>query len=301
LPRDCRQAARGGQKLYEQRNKEEKLTKFLDFKGWPEEIFTKLLDSRDIGVTQAQEILSVAEVLNPQGAHPVVLVCEHASAHIPEDFGNLGLSEEALVSHIAWDPGALTTARALSALLDAPLIHATISRLVYDLNRPPDAASAMPAQSEATPVPGNVGLDATARTERVEAYYQPWSEQLSEFLEQRPITPVVVTIHSFTPTYLGKSRAVEVGILHDEDARLADAILASARGTRVERNQPYGPEDGVMHTLQRHALPRGWLNVMIEIRNDLIKTNEDAAAMALQLSGWLDTALASLTAGEARA
>ena len=37
-------------------------------------------------------------------------------------------------------------------------------------------------------------------------------------------------------------------------------------------NEPYGPDDGVTHTLREHALPEGMLNVMIEIRNDLIGT-----------------------------
>ena len=39
----------------------------------------------------------------------------------------------------------------------------------------------------------------------------------------------------------------------------------------VRRNEPYGPEDGVTHTLIEHGLANGLLNVMIEIRNDLVK------------------------------
>jgi predicted N-formylglutamate amidohydrolase len=52
----------------------------------------------------------------------------------------------------------------------------------------------------------------------------------------------------------------------------------------VGRNQPYGPEDGVTHTLRLHALPLGLLNVMIEIRNDLIQTLDDQVAWAERLA-----------------
>ena len=52
----------------------------------------------------------------------------------------------------------------------------------------------------------------------------------------------------------------------------------------VRRNEPYGPEDGVTHTLQIDAIARGLSNVMIEVRNDLIATPGRQAAMAARLS-----------------
>jgi predicted N-formylglutamate amidohydrolase len=68
-------------------------------------------------------------------------------------------------------------------------------------------------------------------------------------------------------------RHFDLGILHDRDRRLADALLhelATDRDVSVRRNEPYGPADGVTHTLKLHGLTRGLLNVMLEIRNDLI-------------------------------
>ncbi|MCY6382315.1 N-formylglutamate amidohydrolase [Hoeflea prorocentri] len=236
----------------------------------------------------------VARVVNATGDHPVVLICEHASSHIPAAFGGLGLSGEALSSHIAWDPGALETAERLSALLKAPLVHGQVSRLIYDCNRPPEAPGAMPEKSEIYDIPGNRGLDGAERARRVETYYRPFEKLVEETLKGRSGTPVLVTIHSFTPVFDGKKRSVEIGILHDADTRLADALLSVPINYKVQRNQPYGPADGVTHTLQRHALPGGLLNVMIEIRNDLIATPEDCAAVAQTLSSWLERALAEL-------
>lgn len=63
----------------------------------------------------------------------VIVVCDHASNHIPAALNGLGLSPEAQVAHIAWDPSALGVSRALSSSLSAPPVAANISRMVYDL------------------------------------------------------------------------------------------------------------------------------------------------------------------------
>ena len=233
---------------------------------------------------------------------PFVLVCEHASAFIPEPFEGLGLPEALREAHIAWDPGALDLARRLSQRLDAPLLAAGISRLVYDCNRPPESASAVPVTSEIFDVPGNRGLSQQALRDRADRIYHPFHAALERLLAGRPNAPVLVTVHSFTPVYLGQARDTEIGILHDADARMADSMLAMARRQarwRVLRNAPYGPEDGVTHTLRRHALPGGLLNVMIEVRNDLLATPQDRAELAELLGEWIASAAQSHTEGEA--
>lgn len=235
-------------------------------------------------------------MFNPNGTSPVVVVCEHASAFIPTKYHNLGLVGDALQSHAAWDPGALALARRLSVRLNAKLVTSGVSRLVYDCNRPPSAADAMPYQSEAITVPGNQNLTAAQRQERVESYYEPFRAALAETIAATTM-PVIVTIHSFTPIYHGKTRDVEIGILHDSDTRLADLMLDSAHDHTdqlVERNEPYGPEHGVTHTLKEHALVNGHLNVMLEVRNDLIQETDQQENMAQSIANWLTDALARL-------
>lgn len=226
---------------------------------------------------------------NPAGASSVVLVCEHASSHIPAVYEGLGLSADDRESHAAWDPGAMAVAELVSEQLDAALIASRVSRLVYDCNRPPDAPDAMPARSEVIDVPGNANLSQPEREARVDAIYRPFHSALSK-LVARVAHPVIVTMHSFTPVYFGQKRSVEIGILHDNDTRLADAMLATAAAhtdANVQRNEPYGPEHGVTHTLKQHAIIGGHLNVMLEIRNDLIETAVQQKAMADVISGWL--------------
>lgn len=241
---------------------------------------------------------NVVAMINARGVGPVVLVCEHAAKALPPEFNGLGLSAQALQSHIAWDLGALAVAEAMSAHLDAPLIAHRVSRLVFDCNRSPQALDAVPDLSEFQEIPGNAGLSAADREARAARYYTPFCDALSTCIEQRATPqPVLVTVHSFTPTYKGERRAVEIGILHDSDARLANEILRCATADAqytVLRNAPYGPEDGVTFTLARHAVPHGLLNVMIEIRNDLIATEADQRKVAKLLATWVRTALANL-------
>jgi predicted N-formylglutamate amidohydrolase len=226
----------------------------------------------------------------PEAAGRVVLVCEHASNHIPEAWSNLGLTADQRQAHIAWDPGALGLARGLSERLDATLIHAPVSRLVYDLNRAPDMPGAMPARSEIHDIPGNAAISAADRLARTQAVYLPWSSGLHGLIASRIALgrrPVVITVHSFTPIYHGRPRTVEFGIIHDADAHLSVAILDAAhRKTRLqaELNSPYSAADDVTHTLRVHATPYGLPNAMLEIRNDLIATPAQQAAMAETLA-----------------
>lgn len=242
----------------------------------------------------------VFEVTNAQGASSIVLVCEHASAFMPPELNNLGLQGEVLHSHAAWDPGALGVAQGMSKALNAVLVASRISRLVYDANRPFGHPGATPERSEIYEIPGNAGLSDADKQARHDAYYLPFHAAVEAAVTARA-APVLVTMHSFTPVYHGTPRAVEIGVLHDADRRLADAMLAcSATHTNhlVMRNEPYGPVDGVTHTVAAHATPHHHPNVMLEVRNDLIATPAAQADMARQLAGWIAQAVRDMSKGD---
>jgi predicted N-formylglutamate amidohydrolase len=233
-----------------------------------------------------------AEVVNAAGRAPICLVCEHASAVIPASLGTLGLASGHRYSHAVWDIGAEALARDLSRRLDAPLVLARVSRLVQDLNRPPDAPGAMPVQSGDIPVPGNRDLPDAARAARTAEIYEPFHARLSEMLDGFATPPAFVTIHSFTPCWNGRTRRTELGLLHDADDRLAKAMLAQADGSLVtELNEPYSAQDGVTHTLARHATARGLINVMIEVRNDLLDGDRAVERVGAVLEPMLSAAL----------
>ena len=233
-----------------------------------------------------------AERENGQGAF--LILCDHASNHIPDRYGDLGAGAEVLASHAAWDPGALDVARGLAERLDAALVYSTVSRLVADCNRVEDAPDIFPAVCERHEIPGNRGLDADARMERVLSVHAPYHALIEEVLDDRADESTLVAIHSFTPVYQGERRPWEIGVLFDENRALADRVLArlGARGgLTIGRNQPYSPADGVYYTLARHGTAHGRPAVMIEIRNDLIRDEEGVAR-------WVEILADALTGGE---
>ena len=229
-----------------------------------------------------------AHFVNESGTSPIVLVCEHASNVLPKALGTLGLSDEDMQRHIAWDIGAAATARTLSKLLDAPLILQRYSRLAYDCNRPPEAEAAMPELSEVFEVPGNKNLLPSARLARTQDIYRPFHRAIEDFLDRRAAErklTVMVTMHSFTPIYKGKPRDLDVGFLFDRDNWLANFLIKTFPADKARLNEPYGPKDGVMHLLNLHAVPRGLKHVMIEIRNDLIANEAGQNKWAHNLAG----------------
>lgn len=250
----------------------------------------------------AQEIQTSwpAVVENADAAGNLLLVCEHASNRMPAPWGDLGLTADQRQAHIAWDPGALGLARGLARRLDATLIHAPVSRLIYDCNRAPDMAGAMPRRSEVHDIPGNAAISPAERLARTDAVYLPWAAGLHGVIARRIALgrrPVIVTIHSFTPLWHGQPRAVEFGVIHDADPALALAILAAAHGLtglRSELNAPYSAADDVTHTLRLHATPYGLPNAMLEIRNDLIAGPEAEETMAAALAPVLNMGMAEI-------
>lgn len=217
--------------------------------------------------------LGAAELLhNPDGRAGVLLVCDHASNAIPDSYGTLGLNPRLLTDHVAWDIGARELALELARLIDAPLVCAAASRLLVDPNRGLNAHDLIPAMAEGEIIPGNTGLSAEERAARIAAFHSPYHAAIETLLAARPGIERLVSIHSFTPRLYGTDRPWQVGVLHGEDARLADPLIAALQAEAdlvVGRNQPYAPDDGVYYTLDRHA--GGRETAMIEVRNDQLR------------------------------
>ena len=212
--------------------------------------------------------------------------------------GTLGLSEAERTEHIGWDIGAAAVARRLSALLDAPAVLAGYSRLVIDCNRPVGAPDRIPPESDTVPVPGNVGLDRSAIDARITAIFTPYHEAIAAALDRMTAAgplPVLVAVHSFTPQLVGGApRPWEIGVCWDKDQRMSTPMIERLRkdGLAVGANEPY--DFGVLtdHTVPVHAESRGLPSLLIEIRNDEIRTMEAAETWAVRLAGHIRALMA---------
>jgi len=244
---------------------------------------------------------SVVRVENPDGAGSFVIVCDHATNYIPTEYQSFGFPEDALQTHIAWDPGALPVARRLSAKLDAPLLWPNVSRLVIDCNRAPEAPSLIVTESEGRPVPANVGLSDGERSRRLEHIHTPYHAAIHACLRRRLASrrlTTLIAIHSYTPVYLGTSRPWQIGIVFGEDRRMADRLIGELKADpalSVGINEPYSPADQVYYTVERHAAPPGLKAAMIEIRNNEIGDDAGQQSWADRLANILVAAEPQLT------
>lgn len=236
-------------------------------------------------------------VSNRDAPSPFVIFCDHASRHVPERYGNLGLTEAELDSHIAWDPGALAVAECLSNILNAPLVRSTVSRLIIDCNRALDAENLIWTMSEATRIAANECLDEAERQHRIDRFYRPYHQACSDLLDRRREArqeTILVCIHSFTPIYNGVSRPWPIGLIHgkndDYARRVLHAMKAAAPGMEIGWNEPYGAKDGVTFTLERHGVERGLAVVMIEIRNSELLEAAGAGVWAERIARCLEVA-----------
>lgn len=214
------------------------------------------------------------EIVRPDASSRVVLVCDHASNRLPQALGSLGISSADLATHIAWDIGAASVARHLSELLDATLVLSGYSRLVVDCNRPTHVAGAIPAVTGGVAIPGNEGLDERAREARIATFFRPYHAAIERTLDARVAAgrdPVLLSIHSFTPSLLGQSRPWPIALLYGRDARLAhrfrDALRTDA-ALNVGDNEPYRVSDETDFTVPVHGVRRGLLHTAFEIRQD---------------------------------
>ncbi|HUE65149.1 MAG TPA: N-formylglutamate amidohydrolase [Rhizomicrobium sp.] len=224
------------------------------------------------------------------GNGPLLLLCDHASNALPP--GGLGLEPALLSTHIAYDIGAAAATRALARVYCAPAVLGCWSRLLIDLNRGPDDPTLVMKLSDGSIIPGNAGVDAAEVARRIARFHAPYHAAIAGHLDRIGPDAVLVSMHSFTPSWKGRRRHWEVGVLYDRDRRLAQPLMMrlAEAGFTVGDNEPYsGALEG--DTLWRHGTCRGLPHVLIEMRQDLVGTDEQAQEFALRLKPILDAAL----------
>ena len=129
------------------------------------------------------------------------------------------------------------------------------------------------------------------RAARIALSWQPFHDAIEQIVDERLAhgrETRLVSVHSFTPVYKGMNRPWHIGIIHDEDRRLASPLIAALQrlaGVTVGVNEPYSPADRVYFTLERHARSRGLPCAMIEIRNDEISGETGQRKWAELLTG----------------
>ena len=222
-----------------------------------------------ISVTDAYEIVA------GRAENPLLLLCDHASNRVPDEFGSLGVPAAQFERHIAYDIGASAVTLGLADRLGGGAVLSRFSRLVIDPNRGMDDPTLIMRISDGAVIPGNAAVDEAERQRRIAAYHRPYHAAIAGAVADataRGLVPFLVSIHSFTPVWRGWNRPWHVGILWDRDAGVAHAVIEGFKRQGdlvVGDNEPYhGGLEG--DTLNTHGTRAGLPHALIEIRQDLI-------------------------------
>jgi predicted N-formylglutamate amidohydrolase len=227
----------------------------------------------------------------------ILVVCDHASNHVPEEI-DLGIDRQLLSQHIAYDIGVTGVATFLVELSGCAAFLATNSRLVVDLNRDLDDASAIPLTSDGIDIPGNE-IGAAGRQTRLDRYFHPYHAALEDLLHRhRPA--LILSVHSFTPRLDSQPhdhRPWEVGVLYNEHDIAANLAIdrLEGEGLVVGDQLPYSGKL-LNATMNRHAEANEIPYVGIEIRQDMVGTSaeqERFAAILAEMAQYVAERLAS--------
>lgn len=234
------------------------------------------------------------EILEGDRSRGLVLLADHAMRALPDEYECLGLPPQEFQRHIAYDIGVEWLLRRTAALTGAPAITATFSRLLVDPNRGVDDPTLIRQVYDGTVIPGNYPLDDSERARRIRDFYQPYHDAVSALIAsvaaESGMTPLVISLHSFTPSLAGTPRPWHVGLLWDADDRAVRPIieaLAADPSLVIGDNEPY---DGALpgDTMNKHCTANGIPHALVELRQDLIASQRDAEAWAERLAPILD-------------
>ena len=217
-----------------------------------------------------------------------LILCDHASNLIPKCVieGSLGISEENLNRHIAYDIGASGLSKELGKQLKSPVILSNFSRLVIDPNRGEDDPTLIMQLYDGTIIEGNRNISKNDRENRLNRCYRPYHNEINRLVSTQH-DPILISIHSFTPKLKnGFNRPWHVGILSSNDRRFAQPLLNyfnNQQDVICGDNEPYRG-DLIGDTMFRHALSVDRLHVLIEVRNDLISSEKEQLIWGAKLA-----------------
>jgi predicted N-formylglutamate amidohydrolase len=225
----------------------------------------------------------------PSPEQRLLLTCEHGGRRVPARHRALFAgAERTLASHRGWDAGALDVARRLARAWRAPLLPATTTRLLVDLNRSPHNPAVFSERTRSLPRAQREALLA-------QVHRPHWARVRAELARGRGAV-LHLAIHSFTPVLRGARRDFGIGILYDparpRERSLARAwqrrLRAALPGIGVRRNAPYrGDSDGLTSALRVELPASRYLGFEIELNQRWIATAAQRRALAAAIAAHL--------------
>jgi len=223
------------------------------------------------------KILDYRDPENPN--NHVILTCEHATNNLPEDYSWSENDKRNFVDeHWGLDIGAFEMAHALAKELKCVFVHSLYSRLLLDPNRSIVSDTLFRKFGDGKEVELNRDLTFEEEQKRIKRFYVPYCEALREIsLKVNPL--YIFSIHSFTPSYQGEQRSMEIGVLCGHDSAKFGAEINNGmnlKGYYSEVNKPY---DGIttMGAIKSLIFAKNSTKrqgITFEFRNDLLSNKK---------------------------
>lgn len=215
------------------------------------------------------------EIIDGDYDGAMVLLADHAMNRLPAEYGSLGLADDAFSRHIAYDIGIEGLTRKLAARLGIPAVLGCFSRLLIDPNRGEDDPTLIMKISDGAIIPGNYPITQEEWNRRLDSYHRPYHRAVERTIAKAGASgkaPLVLSLHSFTPTWKGVPRPWHAAVLWDADDRAVRPLIDMLReddALWIGDNEPY---DGALRgdTMYRHCMTSGMPHALLEVRQDLI-------------------------------
>ncbi len=178
---------------------------------------------------------------------------------------------------------------------DASFLSGNYSRLVFDLNAKPDyAIRTCSCEDDKRIIPANLPENCTLdnRLSRMREIYTPYHDAknklINDIRKNHNNEILVLDLHSFTPTWKGKLRDVEIGTIRSEKTDLSNALETYFREQTEYQfisGEPYRVADRPSNAAPDISEKNQLQYLGIEIRYDLIDNHEKRLKMANFIKG----------------
>jgi predicted N-formylglutamate amidohydrolase len=208
----------------------------------------------------------------------IIISCEHGGNLIPHYHSSLfNGAEEVLNTHKGWDVGALTIAKKLSRKLESKLFFTKISRLLIDCNRSVDNKEVFSVYTQ--------NLSVEIKNNLLNDYYFSYRNKIEQCIaakcNEKPV--LHLSVHTFTPTWHGEERMVDIGLLFD-DLRTTETWFCDSWCLAIQKqlpeklvmlNVPYhGADDGFTTYLRKKFPENLYLGIELEVNQKWADSNQ---------------------------
>ena len=213
---------------------------------------------------------------------PFFFTAEHSSNIIPVE--HTLAEDDFLQSHWGWDIGIDSLMTLLCQKLSCRGVKTTLSRLWIDTNRAPTQKGLIKTHIESVPLSFNQNLypqDVDDRLRLHEDYHQA----ITQHLRAHTNSPILVSLHSFTPIWNNQLRNMDIGVLFDRDTDLAHCLaqILEDLGFFVALNEPYSGKNGLIYSADRHGTQENIPYVELEFNQSILSAPKRISFVAERL------------------